>query len=93
MISPTTYACGQNDAAMVTRTMTEETYNKSFARLGYSRDCIGKVGATWWLRTPGSEAIFNLAYQVSVFGSSGWGSSRTSVWADAGVRPALYLEK
>ncbi len=55
----------------------------------YSRDCIGREGALWWLRSPGSSS--GSACTVHYFGYAGWSWSYRVDNDFGGVRPALYI--
>ncbi|MBR1650601.1 MAG: hypothetical protein IJ691_05485 [Lachnospiraceae bacterium] len=57
----------------------------------YSADCVGKMGASWWLRTHGEE----VGSACLVVGSGETGENVYYRLSDnrPGVRPALYINK
>ena len=57
----------------------------------YSRDCIGREGAWWWLRSP-SDYSYGACF-VGNGGDAGWGGIDSVGRDNAGVRPALYIEQ
>ena len=85
IISPTTYAKKQGcKTAYVTEKTCEE--------YGFSTDCLGKVCAWWWLRTPGQESnTGNFVYGHEGTVGMSYGDDVDSDYV--GVRPAMYLEK
>ncbi len=67
---------------------TEEVISK----YSFSTDCLGKVCAWWWLRTPGQESnTGNFVYGHEGTVGMSYGDDVDSDYV--GVRPAMYLEK
>ena len=95
IIPPTEYAkqqgvfCGVIDEDAYSGQTYEGVINLS--QEGYSRDCIGREGAWWWLRKPGDYSFMG-AY-VSYYGSAQWRFNTLQDHDDEGVRPALYIEQ
>ena len=73
-----------------TQLMAPDNYERwgGLASENYSRDCIGRESAYWWLRSPGCWADY--ACSVSAYGLGGW-YSMYFVDSDFGIRPALYI--
>ncbi len=89
IIPPTAYADQQG---AICRIIDENHYNDVLASQNYSRDCIGREGAWWWLRSPGYDS--DSACNATDEGTAGWGYSHLYVATGAGgLRPALYIEQ
>lgn len=79
--------------------ITDYNYNEGsigseypLSEQGYSDSCIGKLGANWWLRTPGLSNV--CACYVGTYGETG--ESNSAIVNDIlciGVRPALYISR
>ena len=83
MTEPTQYAINRG---VYTRTMSQE----DCASHGYSTDAVGKVGAWWWLRSPGGFRSY--ACYVYSLGNAG-AHDYCNVDSDKyGVRPVLYVQ-
>ncbi|MCR4640940.1 MAG: serine/threonine protein kinase [Lachnospiraceae bacterium] len=89
IIPPTAYAKQQGVSNII---INEDYYNNlGLASHNYSRDCIGREGAWWWLRSPGYYS--NDACFVRYNGRAGWDTYYYVVDAYEGLRPALHLEQ
>ena len=93
IIPPTAYADQQGAFSLV---IDEEYYNGrdggwGLASENYSRDCIGREGFWWWLRSPGKISSF--ACPVYSDGDFGWYGRSNVVNGRGGLRPALYIEQ
>ncbi len=95
IIPPTAYAKQQGVYSYV---IDEDYYNgtdyDSWGGLvyeNYSRDCIGRECAWWWLRSPGYGS--SDACGVGASGAAGWRGSNYVYRDDGGLRPALYIEQ
>ena len=86
IVEPTQYAI--NNGAYV-YTITEDYYNSYLKGFGYTSDVIGRRGAWWWLRSPGSGS--GDACGVSGDGSAGASYGGNVSSDDIAVRPALYF--
>ncbi len=95
IIPPTLYAKRQGaNSLVIDESYYNGTNNEWWGGLiseNYSRDCIGREGAWWWLRSPGFDS--DVACNVSSDGSAGWNDHSLVVIGDEGVRPALYIEQ
>ena len=90
IIPPTVYAKQQGAGSFV---IDEDVYNNwNLASHNYSRDCIGREGAHWWLRSPGDSS--NSACFIDSIGTAGWRNRGLHVVRGVeGLRPALHLEQ
>ncbi len=71
--------------------ITQQEYNDKLLMVGYDENCIGLLGAQWWLRSPGFDNDF--ACIVESDGWTGWGPTVNVDALCFGVRPAFYLAK
>ncbi len=88
IIPPTAYAEQQGVTNLI---IDEEEYDSDLSRLNYSRDCIGRGGANWWLRSPGYSS--DSACAVFRIGEMGWDYDIYVSKDYVGLRPALYIER
>ncbi|MCR5596652.1 MAG: DUF6273 domain-containing protein, partial [Lachnospiraceae bacterium] len=89
IITPTAYAKQRGAYSYV---IDEDFYNgHDLASQNYSRDCIGRESAWWWLRSPNGISI--RACFVYDDGRAGWDFSYLVDSYDVGLRPALYIEQ
>ncbi len=100
IIPPTVYA---NQQEVHSTVIDEGYYNGTkygfrdmvgLASQNYSRDCIGREGAWWWLRSPGDSSI--TACYVAEYGFTGATFFYNGILVDykyCGLRPALYIEQ
>ncbi|MBQ6637505.1 MAG: S-layer homology domain-containing protein [Lachnospiraceae bacterium] len=86
IVEPTQYAI--NNGAYV-YTITESDYNSYLKDYGYTSDVIGRRGAWWWLRSPGSDGCY--ACLVYYYGYAGACFDYSVRNDDGAVRPALYF--
>ena len=94
IIPATKYA---TDNGVFTYSITDSYYKMMLS--SYSEDCVGKTGASWWLRTPGEHNKRTCI--VEPYGKTGVNSSPFLGHSlvvynsadDFGVRPALYINK
>ncbi len=95
IIPPTAYAKQQGVYSYV---IDEDYYNGTdyewwggLVSENYSRDCIGREGAWWWLRLPCKDSSY--ACYVNNGGHTGWGIGLNVDSVSVGLRPALHLEQ
>ena len=94
IIPATKYA---TDNGVFTYSITDSYYKMMLS--SYSEDCVGKTGASWWLRTPGEHnkrtCIVEPSGKTCVDSSIFLGHSLVVYNSadDFGVRPALYINK
>lgn len=87
IVSPTAYALKRGVFA---RDIDEDYYKTRLKEIGYTKDCIGRGGGRWWLRSPGSLSFY--ACRVIDDGHAGASDYNNVDSASVGVRPALYIE-
>ena len=88
IIPPTEYA-NRVSGAGVKYTISKDRYEDYLSEKNYSDDCVGKNGASWWLRTPGASSV-----DACYVGEEGRAGADEDRWVDnnyIGVRPALYI--
>ena len=72
--------------------ITQNEYEGVLSYKNYTEACIGKKGAMWWLRSPGSNST--QACEVYFHGFAGWGDNFGDVNVDyMGVRPAMRIRR
>ena len=78
------------DKGVYTDAIPEEDYIDYNLEEGYTSDVIGKRGAIWWLRSPGSNS--RCACGVCYYGNAGAYYNYLVNFDKYGVRPALFVE-
>ncbi|MBR0092390.1 MAG: hypothetical protein IJP92_11890 [Lachnospiraceae bacterium] len=82
--------------------ITTENYDRQLKASDYSEDCIGKRGASWWLRSSAyyddsTENVIKSVTEgicfVGPYGDAGWNNIVHFTSDFLGVRPALRLRR
>ncbi len=88
IVPSTSYA---KNKGIETHSITEHDYNSCYAEYGYTTDCIGSGGVSWWLRSTAVEYYY--ACIVGDNGLAGAACGDSFEHNVVGVRPAMYLKK
>ena len=86
---PTAYAISKG---VISQVISQDYYATDLQKYGLSRDCNGKRGTWWWLRTPGRDGK-SVCSVGNVLGcNAGAGADVSATFNRLGVRPVIWIK-